>query len=132
MSLINIIKFKSLGDERGELISLEAEKNIPFKIQRIYYLFQTKSSITRGLHAHKRLKQVAVAISGSCKFVLDNGKERQEYLLHDPTEGLLIDSFMWREMHDFSEDCVLMVIASELYDESDYIRNYEDFIKCVS
>lgn len=132
MSIINIIKFKSLGDERGELVSLEAEKNIPFEIKRVYYLFKTNLSITRGLHAHKRLKQVAVAISGSCRFVLDNGRKREEYLLNDPTEGLLIESFMWREMYDFSEDCVLMVIASELYDESDYIRNYEDFLKCVS
>lgn len=103
--------------------------NIPFEVKRIYYIFDTKLNVVRGLHAHKNLKQVAIALKGSCRFVLDDGKVREDVWLKSPNEGLLIDSCLWREMHDFSEDCVLMVIASEKYDESDYIRNYEEFLK---
>ncbi|EHG1331567.1 WxcM-like domain-containing protein [Vibrio vulnificus] len=127
--MVKILHFNALGDERGSLIALEQNNNIPFEVKRIYYIFDTKLNVVRGLHAHKNLKQVAIALKGSCRFVLDNGKVRENVWLKSPNEGLLIDSCLWREMHDFSEDCVLMVIASEKYDESDYIRNYEDFLK---
>ncbi|MDH1994780.1 MULTISPECIES: sugar 3,4-ketoisomerase [Aeromonas] len=128
MNLIKLIEFPMLGDERGSLLSLEGNKNIPFEIKRVYYIFNTVKGISRGYHAHKALKQVAIAVSGSCRFVLDDGMVRSEVILDRPTKGLLIESFMWREMHDFSEDCVLMVLADQEYDESDYIRNYEDFL----
>lgn len=128
MSLIKLINFHSLGDDRGSLISLEAQKNIPFEIRRVYYLFRTKANVARGFHAHKKLKQVAIAVSGSCRFILDDGTARNEIVLDDPSMGLLIDSFLWREMHDFSQDCVLMVLASDIYDEADYIRNFNDFL----
>ncbi|EGQ9884116.1 TPA: WxcM-like domain-containing protein [Vibrio vulnificus] len=127
--MVKILHFNALGDERGSLIALEQNNDIPFEVKRIYYIFDTKLNVVRGLHAHKNLKQVAIALKGSCRFVLDNGKAREDVWLKSPNEGLLIDSCLWREMHDFSEDCVLMVIASEKYDESDYIRNYEDFLK---
>ena len=123
MSLVKIIDFKSLGDSRGNLISLEANRNIPFAIKRIYYLFSTNMEERRGLHAHKELKQVAVALHGSCRFLLDDGVEKQEVKLNNPQQGLLIESFVWREMFDFSDDCVLMVLADNYYDESDYIRS---------
>ncbi|MCL1036536.1 FdtA/QdtA family cupin domain-containing protein [Shewanella submarina] len=129
MSIVKMLKFNALGDERGSLIALEQNNNIPFEVRRIYYIFDTKKNVIRGLHAHKNLKQVAIAIKGSCRFVLDDGTAREDVWLKSPNEGLLIDSCLWREMHDFSEDCVLMVVASEKYDESDYIRNYEDFLK---
>ncbi|EKO3825633.1 WxcM-like domain-containing protein [Vibrio harveyi] len=129
MSIVKILHFNALGDERGSLIALEQNNNIPFEVKRIYYIFDTKLNVVRGLHAHKNLKQVAIALKGSCRFVLDDGKVREDVWLKSPNEGLLIDSCLWREMHDFSEDCVLMVIASEKYDESDYIRNYEEFLK---
>ncbi|MNS09645.1 sugar 3,4-ketoisomerase [Aeromonas media] len=129
MSLIKLIEFPMLGDERGSLLSLESNKNIPFDIKRVYYIFNTVNGISRGFHAHKVLKQVAIAISGSCRFVLDDGVDKAEVILDMPTKGLLIESFMWREMHDFSDDCVLMVLADQLYDESDYIRKYEDFLR---
>lgn len=132
MGLVKLIKFKSLGDSRGELIALEANKDIPFDVKRVYYVYGTHPEAVRGLHAHRELKQVAVAIHGSCCFILDNGKTREKVILNRPDQGLLIDSCMWREMHDFSNDCVLVVLASEHYDESDYIRNYEEFVKCVS
>lgn len=129
VSLIKLIEFKNLGDERGNLVSFEGNKNIPFEIKRVYCIYATKQNVVRGLHAHKTLKQVAIALKGSCKFVLDDGFKREEILLDIPTNGLLIDSCTWREMHDFSDDCVLMVLASDIYDENDYIRDYNKFIK---
>ncbi|MGA6729184.1 sugar 3,4-ketoisomerase, partial [Escherichia coli] len=108
---IKIIPLQAHGDDRGSLIALEEENNIPFEIKRVYYMFNTKSNVRRGLHAHRKLKQVAIAVRGSCRFVLDDGKERVEILLDNPGQGLLIDSCIWREMYDFSEDCVLMVLA---------------------
>lgn len=127
MSLIKLIEFKNLGDERGNLVSFEGNNNIPFEIKRVYCIYATKQNVVRGLHAHKTLKQVAIALKGSCKFVLDDGLKREEILLDIPTHGLLIDSCTWREMYDFSDDCVLMVLANDVYDEEDYIRDYEVF-----
>lgn len=126
---IKIIPLQTHGDERGSLIALEEGENIPFPVKRVYYLFNTKDGVRRGFHAHKTLKQVAIVVRGSCRFVLDDGSERVEVLLDNPAQGLLIESFMWREMYDFSEDCVLMVLADQLYDESDYIRDYDCFLK---
>lgn len=128
MTLINIIDFAALGDERGALVALEANRQIPFDIKRVYYIYGTVQGVARGFHAHKALKQVAIAVRGSCRFVLDDGNDRVEVLLDNPAQGLLIESFMWREMHDFSADCVLMVLADQLYDESDYIRDYDYFL----
>ncbi|ASK56524.1 sugar 3,4-ketoisomerase [Vibrio tarriae] len=131
MSLVKLIKFKSLGDARGELVALESNKDIPFDVKRVYYVYGTHPEAVRGLHAHRELKQVAIAIHGSCRFILDDGATREDVVLNKPDEGLLIDSCLWREMHDFSHDCVLVVLASEHYMESDYIRNYDDFVKEV-
>lgn len=128
---IKLIQLKSCGDERGSLIALEEKSNIPFEIKRVYYMFNTGEGVIRGFHAHKTLKQVAIAVRGSCKFMLDNGGERIEVTLNHPAQGLLIESFMWREMFDFSEDCVLMVLADQIYDEADYVRNYEQFVEQV-
>lgn len=129
MSLIHWTHFPPLGDDRGSLVALEGKKTVPFAIQRVYYLFGTTSGVSRGFHAHKKLQQVAVCVTGRCRMVLDDGKEREEVWLDSPTEGLLIGNMIWREMHDFSPDCVLLVLASEHYDEADYIRSYEDFIR---
>ena len=129
---INILDFKILGDDRGSLISIEQSKNIPFDIKRVYYIFGTKKDIRRGFHAHKKLKQVAVCISGSCEFLLDNGKTKKTTLLNSPNKGLLINDMIWHEMYNFSSDCVVMVLADDFYDESDYIRNYDEFLKMVN
>ena len=125
---IKILPRQTQGDDRGSLIALEEGVNIPFAIKRVYYLFNTSKDVRRGFHAHKDLNQVVIAVRGSCRFLLDDGKERISLLLDDPTQGLLIESCIWREMYDFSEDCVLMVLANHLYDESDYIRNYDVFL----
>ena len=126
---IKMFNFQEHGDERGTLVALEEMKNIPFKIKRVYYMYDTKPGVRRGYHAHKHLKQVLICVKGSCKILLDNGHEKSELVLDTPNKGLFIESAVWREMFDFSEDAVLMVLASELYDESDYIRNYEEFIQ---
>lgn len=129
MSVIQWIHFPPLGDERGSLVALETGKTVPFDIKRVYYIFATQKDVARGFHAHKNLKQIAVCVTGKCRMVLDDSNTRQEVWLDSPTKGLLISDLVWREMHDFSEDCVLLVLASQHYDESDYIRNYQDFIK---
>ncbi|WP_413498578.1 sugar 3,4-ketoisomerase [Buttiauxella gaviniae] len=124
---INIIELQKHGDERGALVSLEYQKNIPFEIKRVYYIFDTQEKVIRGYHAHKRLKQIAICIKGECKFLLDNGVERISINLNEPSQGLLIESFIWREMYDFSPDCVLLILADEVYDEADYVRDYDSF-----
>ena len=128
MSFIKLIDLTSLGDQRGGLVAIESNQSIPFEIRRLYYIFNTTNQ-SRGFHAHIDLKQVAVCVKGSCRFILDNGHAREEVTLNSPTQGLYIEALTWREMHDFSEDCVLLVLASEHYDESDYIRDYDVFLK---
>ena len=119
--------FQPHGDERGMLVALEEFKDIPFRIKRVYYMYDTKEGVVRGHHAHKSLEQILVCIHGSCKIHLDNGQETKEVPLEKPYEGLYIANNIWREMYDFSPDAVLMVLASEVYDEKDYIRDYEEF-----
>jgi dTDP-4-dehydrorhamnose 3,5-epimerase-like enzyme len=132
MKLAKIIDFDILGDARGSLISLEQYKNIPFVVLRVYYIFDTKKGVSRGFHAHRHLEQVVVCVKGSCRFILDNGEMKEELLLHSPKQGLYIGHNLWREMHDFSEDCVLLVLASDYYHEGDYIRDYDDFLALVN
>lgn len=129
---IEIIQLQKHGDDRGALVSLEDQRNVPFEIKRVYYLFETEEGIKRGLHAHRNLRQLVIAVRGHCRFLLDNGKERVELFLDDPAQGLLIDSMIWREMSEFSADCVLMVLANAHYNESDYIRDYKEFLEIVN
>ena len=131
MSLIKFIDFPALGDERGSLVALESEKTVPFSIKRVYYIFGSNAGVSRGFHAHKRLQQVALCITGKCRMILDDGRQRNEVWLDSPNKGLIIGDLVWREMHDFSEDCVLLVLASEHYDEADYIRDYDKFKEIV-
>lgn len=124
--------FQQHGDERGMLIALEEYKDIPFEIKRVYYMYDTKEGVRRGLHAHKLLEQILICIHGSCKVLLDNGSEKKKVSLEKPYEGLYIPNSMWREMYDFSPDAVLMVLASEYYNEDDYIRDYDTFLETVN
>lgn len=128
---IKIVKLEEHGDDRGTLIALEQMINVPFEIKRVYYMYNAVPGVRRGFHAHKQLKQILVCVKGSCKILLDDGTDKVEVCLDEPNKGLIIESHLWREMFDFSEDAVLMVLASELYDEADYIRNYEEFIEYV-
>lgn len=124
--------FQQHGDERGQLVALEEHKDIPFEIKRVYYMYDTGKGVTRGQHAHKSLEQILICIHGSCKLMLDNGKEKKIVSLEKPYEGLYISNNIWREMYDFSSDAVLMVLASDIYKEEDYIRNYDEFLKFVN
>ncbi len=126
-----LIKMPVHGDKRGKLVALESLSDIPFEIKRIYYMFDTLPNESRGFHAHSRLEQVVIAMDGACRFVLDDGKKRESVVLNRPDEGLYIGPGMWREMHDFSYGCKLVVIASEHYDEKEYIRNYDDFLNIL-
>jgi UDP-2-acetamido-3-amino-2,3-dideoxy-glucuronate N-acetyltransferase len=127
--MISMLGLPVIRDERGALLTLEALKSVPFEIKRVYCLMDLKKDFPRGFHAHLNLRQLIVCLKGSCRIILDDGLSREAVILNTYSTGLIIESFMWREMHDFSEDCVLMVLASEHYDETDYIRNYEEFKK---
>ena len=129
MSLTKIINFPTIGDERGSLVSMEGQDKIPFNIKRVYFIFDTEKNVSRGFHAHRDLQQVAVCVAGKCRMTLDDGKKREEVWLDSPNKGIYIDKYIWREMHDFSTDCVLLVLASEHYSESDYIRDYDQFLR---
>lgn len=128
---IKRIKFDKHGDDRGMLVAVESYKEIPFTVKRVYYIFDTLPDVRRGFHAHKNLEQVLICVHGSCKLLLDDGNEKKDVLLDNPYEGIYLNNNIWREMYDFSPDAVLLVLASELYDESDYIRNYEEFLNFV-
>lgn len=119
------------GDTRGQLVALEEKKEIPFDIKRVYYIYDTQEGVRRGFHAHKTLKQLLICVHGSCKVLLDNGYEKEIVVLDKPYEGIFIQSNMWREMYDFTPDAVLLVLASEIYDESDYIRDYNRFLQSI-
>lgn len=126
---LTTINFKPLGDERGSLVAIESDLGIPFPIRRVYYIFDTKTGVERGFHAHKKLQQIAVAVTGSCEMILDDGKEKESVCLDSSTKGLYIGPGFWRVMRNFSPDCVLLVLADRHYDESEYIRNYDEFLE---
>ena len=126
---IQMLNLTKHGDERGLLVAAESGKDIPFDIKRVYYITGVSDNKRRGFHAHKALRQVLFCISGSCKVMLDDGSEKTDVLLDSPNEGLIIEPKVWHEMFDFSEGAVILVLASGHYDESDYIRNYDNFIK---
>ena len=132
MSLIRLIDLPPLGDERGSFVAIEANRHIPFEVKRVYYIFGTQPGVSRGFHAHKNLQQLAVCVSGKCRMLLDDGINKESVWLDSPTKGLMIANNVWREMHEFSDDCVLLVLASEHYDESDYIRDYSEFCSAVN
>lgn len=127
-----LINMKVFGDERGKLISLEGNKNIPFDIKRVYYIFDTIPEQERGKHSHPNIEEIIVAIDGACQIILDDGEKRETVWLNRPDVGLYIGGELWREMNHFSYGCKLMVLASQYYDEKEYIRNYDDFLKGVN
>lgn len=118
------------GDHRGSLIALEGRSaDVPFDIARVYYVFATAPGIERGFHAHHALNQMAIAISGSCTIHFDDGNEKRSVRLDRPDIAVTIPPMVWHEMHDFSADCVLLVLTDAQYDEADYIRDYDLFVR---
>lgn len=124
-----IIELPKITDPRGNLTVAEQLKNVPFDIKRVYWTYDVPGGESRGGHAHKELYQLVVAMSGSFTVTLDNGEERKTILLNHPWQGLLIKPNTWRTLDDFSSGAVCMVLASELFDEEDYIYDYDDFIQ---
>ena len=124
-----IIDIPKIEDRRGNLSVVEEFKNVPFHIARAYWLYDVPAGAMRGGHAHKRLKQLLIALSGSFTVTLGDGHEKRKILLNRPYQGLLIETGIWRTIDDFSSGAVCLVLASELYDESDYIYDYEEFLK---
>ncbi|MDE6846806.1 MAG: FdtA/QdtA family cupin domain-containing protein [Lachnospiraceae bacterium] len=125
------IDFQEHGDWRGQLVALEENKNIPFAVKRVYFMYDTKEGVVRGKHAHRQLQQILFCVAGACTISLDDGKEKIAVRLEQPYRGLLIGPGIWREMYDFTPGAVLMVLASEYYDESDYIRDYDVFLDSI-
>lgn len=121
-----VLDFKKISDSRGTLVALEENKNIPFDIKRIYYLYSLNDE-PRGFHAHKELRQVALCLNGSCDMILDDGINKKTFRFNSRSQGILIEPMVWHEMHNFTKDCVFLVLASDYYNESDYIRDYEQF-----
>ncbi|MDP4142954.1 MAG: FdtA/QdtA family cupin domain-containing protein [Bacillota bacterium] len=124
-----LIKFKDITDKYGHLTPIEGKVDIPFEIKRIYYITKVGEGVTRGFHSHKKLHQVLICVNGSVKIRLKNPKTEDIVELSDPTIGLYIGPYIWREMFDFTEGSVLLVLASELYDENDYTREYDFYLE---
>ena len=129
MSIYKTYNLVQLGDERGSLIALDKLSGLPFDIKRVYYVFNTKSGVARGFHAHKKLHQMAVCLSGSCRMVLDDGVSRESIEMNSSSIGIGLPPMLWHEMHDLSANCILLVVASDYYDEDDYIRDYQFFFE---
>ncbi len=123
-----LIKLPVITDPRGDLTFLEGSRHIPFDIARVYYLYNVPVDSERGGHAHKQLKQVIFALSGSFRVRLNNGTRQQDYVLRDPRRGIYVNRLVWRELDLFSQGAVCMVIASHPYDEGDYYRDFEEFL----
>jgi len=127
LSRVYTMVFDVIGDDRGSLIALEQRGDIPFDIKRVYYMYGTTPGTKRGFHAHIDLEQVAVCVSGHCVIDVEHQSGTESYRLDSPDKALYMGGLVWREIRDFSEDCVLMVLASDCYSEADYIRDYDVF-----
>ena len=125
-----IIEFGEYGDERGNLVVAEGSgRDIPFEIKRVFYMYGSDDTVIRGQHANRKTEFVLINVSGTSKVKVDNGFETDIIELDKPRMGLYIPTMMWKDMYDFSADSVLLVLASEHYDGSEYIRDYEEFIR---
>ncbi len=130
MSNYFILNFKKVGsNEIGYLVPVEALKDVPFEIKRVYYIFDVPRNFERGFHAHKKLHQVLICLNGSVKVMVEFGSKSEIFNLNDPSVGLYVGPLVWREMYDFSKGSVLLVLASDYYKEEDYIRDYETYKK---
>jgi len=132
MNTTRRIQLPIVNDPRGSLGVIESGIDVPFDIRRVYYLFGMPSNSLRGGHAHIKLEQLIIAISGSFDLTLDSGYERRKYHLNAKNSGILLPNMMWRDLDNFSDDCVCLVMASEHYDEADYIRDYDQFLRIAN
>ncbi len=129
--LCEVLNFKDLGDERGKLVVVEGEKDIPFDIKRVFYIYGSDPDIRRGQHANLESEFVLINVAGTSKVWATNGKEEQIIELDKPMKGVYLPKMVWKDMYDFSEDSVLLVLASTHYNGAEYIRDYNDYLKMV-
>lgn len=123
-------KYRVHNDKYGHLVAIEGKsKDVPFDIKRVYYIYGVENNIRRGFHSHKELEQILICVHGSVKILLKNPKNEKVVVLDNPNEGLYVGPNIWREMYDFSDDAVLLVLASEHYEEEDYIRDYDKYVE---
>lgn len=127
-----VYDLKDTGDERGGLIPFERDVNVPFDVCRAFYIYNTRPGTPRGAHANRRSQFLLVVISGSCRVKIDNGTEEVDVALNRPNQALWLDKMVWKEMYDFSYNAILLVLSNEKYQEDEYIRNYDDFIRALA
>lgn len=131
ISRCTLLTFPQMRDPRGSLTFIENNEQIPFTIQRVYYLYDITSGASRGGHAHKAMEQILISISGSFDVVVDDGANRKTFTLNRPFHGLYVPQMVWRELHNFSSGSVCLSLASTLYEEADYYRDYEEFLAAM-
>lgn len=127
-----LIDLPKITDPRGNLTVAEAEREVPFDVKRVYWVYDVPGGEHRGGHAHKRCREFIVAVSGSFTVTISNGGEKKTFLLNHPYQGLLVDTGVWRTLDDFSSGAVCLVLASEPFDEADYIRDYDEYLKYMA
>ena len=130
-SLVQLVDIPQHGDARGQLSVAEIGGALPFTVRRAYWIHGTQPGVSRGFHAHKKLRQLCVCVAGSVRMSLFDGRREESVVLDSKSKGRLIGPGLWREMHDFSPDCMLIVFADSEYDEDDYIRDREAFVRHV-
>lgn len=129
--MYKMLRFKELGDDRGNLVVVEGGKDIPFDIKRIFYIYKSNFDIIRGQHANRNSEFVFINVAGSSKIRITNGKKNKTIILNKPMEGVYLPKMIWKEMYDFSKDSVLLVLASTYYEGSEYIRDFNEYLKIM-
>lgn len=124
-----VLNFADLGDDRGKLVVVEGNMDVPFEIKRVFYIYGSDSEVVRGQHANRESEFVLINVGGTSKVRIDNGHSEAIIELNKPMMGLYIPTMVWKDMYDFSEDSILLVLASTHYDGNEYIRNYEEYKK---
>ena len=123
--------FQDIQDITASLVVIEQKGNLPFRINRIYFSFDFKEGVSRGFHAHKSLHQIAISLRGSFRMDLDDGRSKESVVMNKPNVGIDLPPMIWHEMHEISLDCIILVLASDSYQEDDYIRDYGVFLNAV-
>lgn len=129
MELCKVLEFNEKGDDRGKLVIVEGNRDVPFEIKRLFYIYGSDKDVVRGKHANRDSEFVLINVSGTSKVMVTDGKEKQIIELNKPRQGVYLPKMVWKEMYDFSPDSVLLVLASTHYDGNEYIRDYDDFLK---
>lgn len=127
---VKMLEFPQKGDNRGHLVIVEGDRDIPFEIKRVFYIYGSDSDVTRGQHANRKTEFVLINVAGTSKVKVKDGEGNEAiFCLNRPHTGVYLPTMVWKDMYDFSEDSVLLVLASEHYDATEYIRDYDDFVK---